>query len=245
MTTRPALLLLLSLFASTVLAAPRDPPRLARAAQRKLAPLHRLFRERGIDYPPREVFLRVLKRERRLELWARGAAPELRLIRAYPVCAASGGLGPKRRQGDLQVPEGVYGVVTFNPYSQYHLALNLDYPNAADRRLGRSGNLGGGILIHGHCVSIGCIALTDDGIEEVYLAAWAAQRRGQRRIAVHIFPTTLDTAGMRWLERAFPGRPELLRFWRGLRPVFERFERTRRVPPVRIDRAGSYLVGSR
>jgi hypothetical protein len=129
----------------------------------------------GIAYPPGQLSLVGLKSERVLEVWALGPQGWRRL-RAYPILAASGGPGPKLRQGDMQVPEGIYRLTTFNPTSSYHLSLRVDYPNADDRAAARRDgrarqgvDLGGDIYVHGRSVSIGCIAIGDAGIEELYL----------------------------------------------------------------------------
>jgi murein L,D-transpeptidase YafK len=237
-----ALSLLLTLGLGTCSPRPAGADRARAATARKASVLAALFRARGVAYPPREVFLRVFKREATVELWARGrGAAEFRMVKAYPVCAASGDLGPKRRSGDAQVPEGFYFIDRFNPWSGYHLSLGIDYPNASDRMLGARGSLGGDIFIHGSCASIGCVSITDDLIEEVYVAASAARARGQR-IPVHIFPTRLDAAGMAWLAKRYAGRPQLLRFWANLKPGFDAFEQ-RRVPPrVRVDARGAYRL---
>jgi murein L,D-transpeptidase YafK len=139
---------------------PRCAPRLAADA-----------RAGGVAYPPARLVLVGLKQERLLEAWA-PARDGWRRLRAYPVLAASGGPGPKRREGDLQVPEGVYRLTTFNPNSSYHLSIRVDYPNDDDRRAAASegrADLGGDIYIHGRSVSIGCLAIGDEGIEELYV----------------------------------------------------------------------------
>jgi murein L,D-transpeptidase YafK len=128
----------------------------------------------GVAYPPTTFTLIGLKAEKRLELWAPDAGGRPRLIKAYPILAASGGVGPKLREGDRQVPEGLYGIESLNPNSRYHLSLRVDYPNAADRRRaqaeGRTG-LGGDIMIHGSDVSIGCLAMGDPAAEELFVLA--------------------------------------------------------------------------
>ena len=125
----------------------------------------------GSPYPPRRLRLVGLKEEKTLEVWAPGGGRWIRL-KAYPVLAASGGPGPKLREGDGQVPEGIYRLTAFNPNSSYHLSIRVDYPNAEDRRAaaldGRT-TLGGDIFIHGKAVSIGCLAIGDPAIEELYL----------------------------------------------------------------------------
>lgn len=125
----------------------------------------------GVAYPPARLTLVGLKQERVLEVWA-PAGPRGRRIRTYPILAASGGPGPKRREGDGQVPEGIYRLTAFNPNSSYHLSVRVDYPNADDRahaRIEGRRNLGGDIFIHGRDVSIGCLALGDPAIEELYV----------------------------------------------------------------------------
>jgi len=128
----------------------------ARRAERRLA---KRFARRGVPYPPQSVALVALKNEGRLELWADGGAG-FTFVRSYLVQATSGRLGPKLRQGDHQVPEGVYRVSALNPRSRYHLSLRLDYPNVFDQARGAEDGrttLGGDIMIHGDRVSDGCL----------------------------------------------------------------------------------------
>jgi hypothetical protein len=157
------------------------------AARARLKP-H--FARAGVSYPPKKIALLVFKRERRVSLWVDG-----RFIRAYPILAASGHAGPKLRQGDYQVPEGVYRIEWLNPASSYHLSMKVSYPNEFDRRMAardRRTNLGGDIFIHGKNVSIGCVALGDPAIEEVFTLA---ADTGHQRIKVVIAPNDLRTGG--------------------------------------------------
>lgn len=150
-------------------------PRTVQTALAEVGPRHRptlegKARELGIAYPPPSLTLVGLKEERKLEVWARGTTGWV-LYRGYPVLAASGGPGPKLREGDRQVPEGVYRLTHLNPASSYHLSIRVDYPNAFDRARGvedRRTSLGGDIYIHGKAVSIGCLAIGDDNIEELF-----------------------------------------------------------------------------
>lgn len=140
------------------------------SASRRAA-LKELVTRTGSSYPPQRLRLVGLKEERALEVWAPVGGRWSRL-KSYPVLAASGGPGPKLREGDGQVPEGIYRLTAFNPNSSYHLSIRVDYPNAEDRRAaaldGRT-TLGGDIFIHGKAVSIGCLAIGDPAIEELYL----------------------------------------------------------------------------
>jgi hypothetical protein len=143
-------------------------------------------RERGIRYPPSALTLVGLKQERRLEVYAPRGKEHV-LLRDYAIQAASGGPGPKLRQGDLQVPEGVYRLTNFNPNSSYHLSVRVDYPNERDRATARAekrSDLGGDIYIHGKSVSIGCLALGDAAIEELYVLLADVGLRNARIVLV-------------------------------------------------------------
>lgn len=126
----------------------------------------------GITWPPKRLELFAFKRERSLEVWV-GEARLLRPLRSYPILAASGGAGPKRREGDRQVPEGFYGLPFLNPNSRFHLSMRVDYPNAEDvrHRVVPRAEMGGDIMIHGSSVSIGCLAIGDPAIEELFVLA--------------------------------------------------------------------------
>ena len=191
-----------------------------RAAQAGTGPaVARRLHAQGRDPKRLEIFLRLIKTRAEVEVWARdqGNGP-FALLHAYPLAATSGSLGPKRRAGDYQVPEGFYEIDRFNPKSNFHLSLGLNYPNAADRALGDP-NPGGDIFIHGGDVTIGCLPITDAGIEEVYLLAVAARAAGQQVIPVHIFPFPITEAELG--KRA--GSPHQA-FWRGLKSGYAYFE---------------------
>jgi murein L,D-transpeptidase YafK len=133
------------------------------------------------------VVLVAFKEERQLEAWCRSVEGDWILWKTFPILAASGRPGPKEREGDMQVPEGEYGILRkgMNPASQYHLGMNIGYPNKRDLALGRTGSA---IMIHGSQVSVGCLAMGDDAIERLYLLVDAALAGGEREIPVHIFP---------------------------------------------------------
>ncbi len=206
--------------------------------------IKRLFEERGIRYPAAEVFIRIFKRERALEVWVRPEDKDaFELLKNYDICALAGELGPKRQQGDSQVPEGFYAIDFFNPESDYHLSLHVDYPNVKDRSAGGDGiNLGGDIYIHGGCNSDGCLALTDEGIMELYWLSVEARAAGQQRIPVHIFPARLATDELQRLQRVFDDEPDLGAFWATLQPGYEFFEQNRRIPAIMVDGNGDYVL---
>jgi len=216
--------------------------RVRAAIAEKEPAIKRLFAEKGLTYPPKQVFIRVFKREQTVELWVSGAERDtFELLKEYKVCASSGTVGPKRQQGDDQVPEGFYRVDRFNPMSNYHLSLGVRYPNEADKKLGVKGRLGGDIFTHGNCVTIGCVPITDEGIKELYVIAVEARSSGQTSIPIHIFPTKLNQKGLKRLEREF-GDPKLLEFWMSLKPGYDFFESNRRLPIVTVDNQGKYQV---
>lgn len=186
-----------------------------------------------------ELFIRVFKESKLVEVWLKSnSESEYKLFKSYDICASSGRLGPKRSQGDGQVPEGFYTIAVFNPYSSYHLSLGLSYPNASDRIKGK-GNLGGDIMIHGSCVTIGCLPLTDTYIKEVYILAVEAKNNGQQNIPVHIFPTKMNDKGMLFLSEL---NTDLLDFWKNLKLGYDYFENNKRVPKISTDKSGNYLV---
>lgn len=220
----------------------RDPEgRVAAARARRQLVIAGRFREAGVSYPARELFLRAFKREAVLEAWARDDDGVFKLIRSYPITYSSGQPGPKRREGDRQVPEGFYAIEGFNPLSLYHLSLRVNYPNESDRVLSDRAKPGFDIYVHGGDGSIGCVPIGDEGIDEVYLMALEAGNRAA--VPIHIFPARMN--GAEWEEFVAPFRfsdPALVRFWESLRPGFEVFERTRRLPRVAVEKDGSYRV---
>lgn len=164
--------------------------RIAQFGARVDARLRPVFEQRGLAYPPAEITLVAFKDTRVLELYARGApAHAWTHAKTYAVRGASGALGPKLREGDLQVPEGIYAVEFLHPNSRFHLSLKLDYPNAFDRRMGEADgrtDLGSDIMIHGGSSSIGCLAMGDAVVEELFVLAAHA---GVTCVRVVICPT--------------------------------------------------------
>jgi murein L,D-transpeptidase YafK len=218
----------------------RSSARVAAAREAKTEVVNRLFQEAGTEFPPQQLLFRVFKEEELLEVWAADDREgELVHVTSYAICAASGRAGPKRRQGDGQVPEGFYTIDAFNEHSSYYLSMRISYPNESDRILGHPRHPGNAIMIHGNCVSIGCLALSDERMQEVWLMA-AAMREARQRIHVHIFPSR-DLDG---LIATMPNL-ELRSFWENLREGFRIFEADRRPPRVRVEKNGRYRFTSR
>ena len=205
--------------------AQKDYPRVKKARERRYQGIKKLFQKHGIDYPPRQVLLRTFKHEDELELWVRPVGKKkFTLLRTYEICCKSGVLGPKRQRGDLQVPEGFYRVIDFNPWSSFLLSMKINYPNPSDTIRGHPKDPGGLIYIHGSCVTIGCITIDDPEIEQLYLIFLDTVRKHKRRGLVHIFPARMDEKGMKWLKEKYKDQPELIRFWEEIKVGFDKFE---------------------
>jgi murein L,D-transpeptidase YafK len=183
------------------------------------------------------VFIRIFKESRELELWMKpkGKA-KFELWMRWPIAGLSGQLGPKLAEGDHQVPEGFYevGANALNPVSNCHLSFNTGFPNAFDQALGRTGSW---IMVHGGRGSVGCFAITDPVIEEVYVIVEAALKNGQQTFAVHSFPFRMTDERM---TEAKAENNEWLPFWENLREGYDRFERTH-VPPQAMASDGRYV----
>jgi len=196
------------------------------ASAHKLAEVKGLFAEAGVAFPPSELYLRAFKADRELEVWAAGTrGARMELVATYGICALSGTLGRKRQEGDMQVPEGFYRISYFWPDELFHLAAKVSYPNPFDRAL-NGPNAGGDIMIHGGCGSIGCIALSDERIEEIWVMGEPLRRNGTP-IEVHIFPAR-DIPSL--LED--PQLADHHAFWRTLDQGLTRFAEGRRPPSV-------------
>jgi murein L,D-transpeptidase YafK len=182
------------------------------------------------------AFIRVFKLESELELWLEKDGRFVRFA-TYPICLWSGRLGPKLKEGDLQAPEGFYTVASeqLNPNSRWHRAFNLGFPNAFDQAQGRDGSL---IMIHGGCASIGCYAMTNPVIDELWRVVTAALDGGEPRVPVHVFPFRMSEANLmaRRAER-WSG------FWTELKSGYDAFE-SDHIPPVVSVCHGRYVVES-
>jgi murein L,D-transpeptidase YafK len=218
-----------------------EPDRVAQAKAEKMASLQAGLRLIGVNGArPFELFFRAFKAEKTLEVWVKPHQDtSFQLFKTYPVCQASGVIGPKLKQGDKQVPEGFYYINRFNPKSKFHLSLGLNYPNEADLVRADKDHPGGDIFIHGQCVSIGCLAMTDDFIKEIYVLALMAKEGGQLKIPVHIFPNKLTPEN---LEKIVGTNPELAAFLNELLPVFQYFEQKGQLPEIEVLPNGAYQL---
>lgn len=177
------------------------------------------FSKVGVSYPPKEIALLAFKSERRVELWAKNPNQSWRHIHNYPLTGFSGRLGPKLRVNDKQIPEGVYKLVNFNPFSSMHLSMMINYPNNFDREKGYADgrkDLGNNIFIHGKNLSVGCLAVGDLAIDQLFILA---RRVGLNNIQVviapndlrHQKPATSPFAQPRWLPELYKQISESLK----------------------------------
>lgn len=169
------------------------------------------FSKAGVSYPPQDVAILAFKSERRVELWAKNSNQNWRHIHNYPLTGFSGRLGPKLKVNDKQIPEGIYKLVNFNPFSSMHLSMMLNYPNNFDKQKGYHDgrkNLGNNIFIHGKNLSVGCLAIGDLAIDQLFILA---RRVGLNNIQViiapndlrHKKPATSTFAQPRWLPELY------------------------------------------
>jgi len=174
------------------------------------------------------VFIRIFKEEAILEVWI-DTGSEYEHLKDYIICASSGYLGPKLKEGDRQAPEGFYKVhkKQLNPHSKFHLSFNLGYPNAYDRSHGRTGSF---LMVHGNCVSVGCYAMTDEKIEEIYALVESALQSGQKYIDVHAYPFRMTDENMHFYEGN-----RWYDFWVNLKEGYDYFESEKKPPKIKIE----------
>ncbi len=181
------------------------------------------------------LFIQIFKEERVLELYTKNEKGLFSLFKSYPICNFSGGLGPKTREGDLKSPEGFYRITRsqLKPNSKYYRAFNLGFPNEYDRAHGYTGAY---LMVHGGCRSIGCYAMTDRYINEIYRYVENALQNGQYEIQVNIYPFKMTSANMNRHRNS-----RYYMFWQQLQPAYEYFTKTNQLPVINIEQ-GQYLV---
>ncbi len=181
--------------------------------------LKSFFSKANVSYPPKEVALLAFKSERKVELWAKNTNQKWQHIHDFPLTGFSGRLGPKLRENDRQIPEGVYRLVNFNPFSAMHLSMMINYPNSFDREKGYADGrreLGNNIFIHGKNLSVGCLAVGDLAIDQLFILA---RRVGLSNIQIiispndlrHKKPSTSTFAQPRWLPELYKNITESLK----------------------------------
>ena len=215
--------------------------RVNKAFQEKESVVESMLNSAGVNSENYDIYLRAFKFEDELEVWVKNKdSLAYNYLCSYKFCSNVGLLGPKREQGDFQIPEGVYYINKFNPESNFHLSLQVSYPNKADSLNGVKYNLGGLIFIHGGCNTIGCIPITDDKIKELYVLCVKAKENGEEKIPIHIYPAKLTDENMLILED-WIGNQNLLNFWRSMKRSYDIFEVSKRIPRTVISNRGEYF----
>lgn len=219
-------------------------PRASDAMKKREDTLQKQFKQKKLKWPANYMYIRSFKYDSQLEIWVKDNIQDtFQLFKTYKVCALAGTLGPKRIEGDYQVPEGFYYINEFNPKSSYHLSLGINYPNSSDRILSDVQRPGGDIYIHGSCVTVGCIPVTDPQIEEIYILSAHAKNQGQDFIPVHIFPIRFNVKRSQdYLNNLMFNNPSLKPFTAKLEEAYEYFETFRQLPVIATDDKGQYLV---
>ncbi len=175
------------------------------------------------------IFIRIFKKSSELEVWIKPKkSSRYKLLKIYRICKYSGGLGPKLMQGDKKSPEGFYSVnySALNPHSNYHLSFNLGFPNRYDRYHGYTGSY---LMVHGKCKSVGCYAMGDRNIDDIYMLVEKALLNGQESVSVHIFPFRMTKINL-----ARHKKSRWYKFWMNLKEGYDAFEKSHRVPTIDV-----------
>lgn len=231
-----SLICIIGFIASQMNAQPPENNRLPPIRERVLPELKKLVEAKNCKVGD-PIFIRVFKETKEAELWMQPTKTATwTLVKTYPIATYGGkGIGPKQKEGDFRAPEGFYtvGAKQLNPASNYHLAFNIGYPNDYDTALGRTGSL---IMMHGKNLSIGCYAMTDPAIEEIYLLAEAAIRAGQKKFSFHVFPFRMTPERL-----ASESANDSLPFWKQLQAGYDSFETKHIVPEISAEKTG-YVI---
>jgi len=196
--------------------------------------------EKNINPNEFELFLRAFKFEKKLEIWVKDPHQDtFVLFNIIDFCASSGQLGPKRKEGDGQIPEGLYQISNFNPMSNYHLSLRVNYPNDVDKKFVDPYHPGGDIYIHGGCETIGCIPITDVEIQKLYVLAVKGKNKSPYPISIHIFPSKMTPPIMKYLLNQ-PYSEATKKHWLSIAPAYHYFNIHKQIPYYTINKEGYY-----
>jgi len=216
--------------------------RVRNAVQQKEDTISKKLKENGLSLADLNILFVAYKDNDELEMYAKKRNDiTYSKLTSYEICSRSGRLGPKRKAGDCQVPEGFYHIDRFNPTSSFYLSLGLNYPNQADQKKSKAEDLGGDIFIHGSCVTIGCLPMTDDKIKEIYLYAINVKNKGQTKIPVYIFPFKMTEKNFLAYKEKYRENKDLLDFWSNLKKGFDKFTKEKKEIDFKIDTNGDYL----
>ena len=217
--------------------------RVRTAYSEKEAGIKKLLQINSIQIENLRIYMRVFKYEKELELWAKNKDDtSFKLLKTYDICRTCGALGPKRQQGDRQIPEGFYHIDAFNPASSYYLSMRINYPNKSDKILGVSSNLGGNICIHGACVTIGCLPITDEQIKELYIFCVESKDKGQENIPVTVYPARLTDTNYGNLTTKYASELDKVNLWTDLKVAYDDYIMTKRLPTITFLDNGRHAI---
>ncbi|MEI0611783.1 L,D-transpeptidase family protein [Brachyspira pilosicoli] len=225
------------LFSANFLNEQKRYPRVRKAIEDKEQIIKLNLQNNNISINKLNIIIIAYKEESILEIYAKNNTDKTyKKITQYSIASKSGVLGPKRMEGDLQVPEGFYYIDRFNPASSYYLSLGINYPNKSDQIKGKRNQLGGDIFIHGSEVTIGCIPMTDDKIKEIYLYAVYSKNNGQTKIPVYIFPFKMTEENIKNRRES----DKLINFWKNIKVGYDVFINSKKEIIYKIDENGNY-----
>ena len=202
-----------------------------------------ILANKGLERESVRVYIRSFKDEGLMEFWAKDKNHETyQLIYTFNICQKSGAIGPKRKQGDYQVPEGYYHIDRFNPSSSYYLSLGLNYPNKSDRVFSDKARPGRDIFIHGECVTIGCMPMTNPLIKQIYLLCIEAREAGQQSIPVTVFPMKMNNTNYQALLSSSTHSENDKNLWRDLKLGYDLFNTHKQLPSIGFLDNGRHAV---
>lgn len=193
---------------------------------------------KNILFSSYSLLFRAFKAEGELEIWIKNENTDFQLFKTYKICKPSGTLGPKYKQGDKQVPEGYYYIDRFNPVSNFWLSLGINYPNMADSIRSTATNLGGDIFIHGNCVTVGCLPMTNEKMNEIYILSVLAKNGGQEKIPIHIYPYRFSEIKNSIFENMFTKYAD---FWKTIEKEYNYFNENHKIPQINVNNEGNYV----
>jgi len=246
--TTTALLIILSLtfcsftFQTNFLSEQKKYERVRTAIKEKQESITKNLKDKDLTINDLHIIFVAYKDNDALDIYAKKKNEKIYAkLTSFKICTRSGQLGPKRKKGDNQVPEGFYYIDRFNPKSRFYISLGLNYPNKADKIKSSASDLGGDIFIHGSCVTIGCMPMTDDKIKEIYLYAINAKNNRQKRIPVYVFPFKMTEQNFTAYKTKYKDNKALLDFWSNLKKGYDKFTTEKKELNYKIDFIGNYL----
>jgi murein L,D-transpeptidase YafK len=199
--------------------------------------------KKGINPHNFEIYLRAFKFEKTFEIWVRDLSHDtFTHYQTIPFCSTSGEIGPKRKQGDGQIPEGLYQIAHFNPLSEYFLSMRVNYPNEADMFWADKTHPGGDIYIHGGCETIGCIPITDKEMGQLYVISIMSRNNNNNDFPIHIFPSKMSSPIMKYLLNKKDINEDYKNVWKGIQPVYSYFQKYKKIPYHYVNEQGLYRV---